>query len=293
MIYNDLALFTAVARTLSFSSAASASGIPLSRVSRRIAELEQGLGVRLFERTTRQVRLTEEGRQLLDHCQGAIEVLENIASFGADRHQQVIRITAPPLAARTTIGSHLLEFAAQNPHVVIDLTTTNVMLDFYRDNIDLAFRLGPLQDSSLVARRLWSVPYCFCAGTGFLARYNISGPIPLDQLLDLPAVISRQAWILDSGKTVRPMRIAHELDDLDLIREAARRNMGVAMLPRDMIDGTMLELAVLNAMPLQREMFAVYPSSRLLPARVRNLIEHMASVSQRRLPADSDAIARR
>lgn len=281
MIYNDLALFTAVARTLSFSSAASASGIPLSRVSRRIAELEQRLDVRLFERTTRQVRLTEEGRHLLDHCQGAIEVLESIAGPGADTRQQVIRITAPPLAARTTIGPHLLEFAAKNPQIIIDLTTTNAMLDFYRDNIDLAFRLGPLDDSNLVARRLWPVPYRFCAAPEFLESYHISGPIPLDRLLGLPAIVSRQAWILDSGKTVRPMRIAHELDDLDLIREAARRNMGVAMLPQDMIDGTILELAVLNAAPLQREMFAVYPSSRLLPARVRRLVEHMASARHR------------
>jgi DNA-binding transcriptional LysR family regulator len=292
MIYNDLALFTAVARTLSFSSAAGASGIPLSRVSRRIAELEQRLGVRLFERTTRQVRLTEEGRHLLDHCQGAIEALENIASFAADTQQQVIRITAPPLAARTTIGSHLLEFATQNPQIVIDLTTTNTMLDFYRDNIDLAFRLGPLHDSSLVARWLWSVPYCFCAGPAFLAKYHISGPIPLDGLLDLPAIVSRQAWILDSGKTVRPMQIAHELDDLDLIREAARRNMGVAMLPRDMVDGTIQELAVLNVAPLQREMFAVYPSSRLLPARVRKLVEHMASARHRRPSALADPTSR-
>ena len=94
MIYNDLALFTAVAQHLSFSAAASQIGIPLSRISRRIAELEDHLGLKLFERTTRQVRLTEEGRRLLDQCQGPIEALQDIAGFVDDTRHHTIHLTA-------------------------------------------------------------------------------------------------------------------------------------------------------------------------------------------------------
>ena len=186
MIYNDLALFTAVANRLSFSAAASQLDIPLSRVSRRIGLLEEQLGVQLFQRTTRQVRLTEEGRRLLDRCQAPIEALQDVAGFAAAAQSQTIRITAPSLATRTTVGPRLLDFAALHPEITIELTTTNAYLDFFRDNIDLAFRLGPLTDSSLVARRLWPVPYCFCAAKRFARAHKIKGPISTERLKDIP-----------------------------------------------------------------------------------------------------------
>ncbi len=276
MIYNDLALFTAVAKHLSFSDAAEQLNIPLSRVSRRVAELEDHLGTKLLERTTRQVRLTEEGRRLLDCCQEPVEALQSIAGFTGDIRHHTIRITAPPLAARTTIGRRLLEFAARNPEVRIDLTTTNTMLDFFRDNIDLAFRLGPLSDSSLVAKRLWAVPYCFCAGTGFVAEHGLQGTLSRQRLLALPALSSGQPWALQTGEVVQPPHVVHRLIDLDVVAEAARRNLGIAMLPTDMTGLDLLQLQVTDTIPLVRDMFAVYPDRRLLPARVRNLIDFMA-----------------
>ena len=275
MIYNDLALFTVVANHLSFSKAADSLGVPLSRVSRRIAELENHLGAKLFERTTRQVRLTEEGRRLLDRCQNPIEALQGIAGFTDNTRRQSIRITAPPLAARTTIGPRLLDFAEQNPDVALEMTTTNVMLDFFRDNIDLAFRVGPLTDSSLVAKRLWSVPYCFCAGQGFIQERGLDGPVSRRNFLAQPALTAGQPWVLESGETLHPKQIAHSLSDLDVIAQAARRNLGVAMLPLDMMDGDLQRLLVTDATPMTRDMFAVYPGRRLLPARVRKLIDFM------------------
>ena len=277
MIYNDLALFTAVANHLSFSAAAERLAIPLSRVSRRIAELEDHLGVKLFERTTRQVRLTEEGRRLLDRCQDPIEALQGVAGFADDTRRQMIRITAPPLAARKTVGPRLLSFAEKNPDVEFELTTTNLFLDFFRDNVDLAFRVGPLADSSLVARRLWSIDYCFCAGATFVADRGLSGTLSRKDFLALPALVAGQSWVLASGEVLQPAQIAHSFSDLDVIAQAVRRNLGVAMLPLDMVGGDIEPLKVENATPLTRDMFAVYPSRRLLPVRVRKLIDHMAS----------------
>ncbi|MBD0864692.1 MAG: LysR family transcriptional regulator [Rhodobacteraceae bacterium] len=275
MIYNDLALFTTVAHYLSFSEAAQRLGIPLSRVSRRIAELEDHLDTKLFERTTRQVRLTEEGRRLLDRCQSPIEELQDVAGFANDIKRHTIRITAPPLAARTTLGPRLLEFASQNPEVTFDLVTTNSMLDFFRDNIELAFRLGPLEDSSLVAKRLWSVPYSFCAGASLIKDLD-SKSVTTDELRGLPAIISRQPWVLASGEQIRPSNIVHTIDDLDVVAAAARKNLGVALLPSDMIvDGLQL-LPLKDAEPTLRDMFAVYPSRRLLPVRTRRLIDFMS-----------------
>lgn len=277
MIYNDLALFTAVANHLSFSKAAEQLDIPLSRVSRRVADLEDHLGAKLFERSTRQVRLTEEGRRLLDRCQDPIEALQGVAGFTDATRQHKIRVTAPPLAARKTVCPRLLSFAEAHPDVEFELTTTNLFLDFFRDNIDLAFRVGPLSDSSLVAKRLWSVDYCFCAGEQFIAEHGLKGTLSRQDFLTLPALTAGQSWVLESGEVLQPKHIAHSFSDLDVIEQAVRRNFGVAMLPLDMVDGDIHPLVVGAAKPLTRDMFAVYPSRRLLPVRVRKLIDHMAS----------------
>ncbi|MCT4609222.1 MAG: LysR family transcriptional regulator [Pelagimonas sp.] len=276
MIYNDLALFTTVAHHLSFSDAAQQLDIPPSRVSRRIAELEDHLDTKLFERTTRQVRLTVEGRRLLDRCQSPIEELQDVAGFADDIKRHTIRITAPPLAARTTIGPRLLEFAAQNPDVSFDVVTTNAMLDFFRDNIDIAFRLGPLVDSSLVAKRLWSVPYSFCIGAGLAEDLGLN-LVTIDEMRALPAITSRQPWILENGEQIRPSNVVHAIDDLDLVAAAARKNLGVALLPSDMITEGLHPLRLKDTAPMQRDMFSVYPSRRLMPGRLRRLIDFMTS----------------
>lgn len=276
MIYNDLALFTTVAQHLSFSEAARRLGIPLSRVSRRIADLEDHLDTKLFERTTRRVRLTEEGRRLLYRCQSPVEALQDVAGFADDIRRQTIRITTPPLAARTTIGPRLLEFASQNPDVMLDVVTTIATLDFFRDNIDVAFRLGPLAESGLVAKKLWSVPYSFCAGAGFIADRGLQS-LTIDDLRSLPAIISRQPWILTTGERVRPSQTAHMIDDFDVVAAAARQNLGVAMLPSDMVTGDLRPLTIQDGTPpMPRDMFAVYPSRRLLPVRTRRLIDFMS-----------------
>ncbi len=277
MVYNDLALFTSVAENMGFSAAASQLGIPLSRVSRRIAELEEHLGVKLFERTTRQVRLTEEGRRLLDRCKDPIEALQNIVGLADDTRVHTIRVTAPSLAARTTIGPQLLEFAQANPDVKFELTTTNANLDFFRDNIDVAFRLGPLQDSTLVARKLSTVSYYFCISTDLAQELDLNGPITAERLAQLPAITSRQPWLLEDGGQVRPVNVRHELDDLELAQVAALGGMGVAMLPQSLVIEGLQIVPLINTAPVARDMFAVYPSKRLLPERIRNLIKFLAA----------------
>ena len=277
MIYNDLALFVTVAEALSFSEAARRLSLPPSRVSRRIAELEDSFGVKLFERTTRHVRLTEEGRRLLDRCQSPIEALQDIGGAVVDGARPTIRLTAPPLAARTTIGPKLLSFATRCPEIMIDLTTTNIELDFVRDNIDLAFRLGPMTDASLIAKQLWTVPYSFCAGRNFARKYELTSTISRQQLVGVPAIMSRQAWKLEGGGSIVPAQVMHILDDLELVLEAVRQNLGIALLPSDMLPDDVVALDVEKTAPEMRTMNVVYPSRRLLPARLRALIDHMST----------------
>ncbi len=103
----------------------------------------------------------------------------------------------------------------------------------------------------------------------------MDGPISRPDFLALPALTAGQPWALENGETLHPKHTAHSLTDLDVIAQAARRNLGVAMLPVDMVDGELQQLEVTSATPLTRDMFAVYPSRRLLPARVRKLIDFL------------------
>ncbi|UTW59385.1 LysR family transcriptional regulator [Kordiimonas sp. SCSIO 12603] len=277
MIYNDLALFISVARTENFAKAATELNIPPSRMSRRIADLETHLGIKLFERTTRQVRLTEEGRALLDRCQAPMETLEGISGFGETLKAQTIRITAASLAARRTIAPKLLTYMKAYPQVKVELITANQRLDFIRDNIDVAFRLGPLPDSDLIARYLWDVPYSFCASRDFLNSRSLPTKITKQTMLDQPAIASAYGWLLEGGSLLKPKKIKHMFDDLQLIEMTAREHMGIALLPADMITDNLVALDVSNCKPALRTMHIVYPEKRLLPQRVRDLIKHFSA----------------
>ena len=190
-------------------------------------------------------------------------------------HPPILRITAPPLAARTTIGSKLLDFADQQKDISIELTTSNSNLDFIKDNIDLAFRLGPITDELLVAKPLWDVPYTFCAGDAFYKQYKLKKTITRQQLLELPAIVFNPSWSVE-GQNLSSTNIAHRFDELDLVMQAVERNMGVALLPKEILTPNITSFNVKGSTPTKRTMYAVYPSRRLLSSKLRSLIDYFA-----------------
>lgn len=283
MYYNDLAVFAVVARTLSFVDASRHLGVPPSRVSRRVAELEERLGVKLFERTTRRVRLTEEGATLFDRCDAPLEMLDGAVRAereGALDSKGGVRATAPPLAARRTIGPLLLEFMAAYPSISIELITTNTNLDFVRDGVDVAFRLGPLDDSELVAQPLWQVDYCLCVGVAMLERYALTSRLSRVRFEELPTISIGQPWRLREVNRYKPKNVRHVLDDLELAQMAVAAGQGACFLPLDMLTPDIAALEVEDLTPVSRAMYVVYPSRRLLSHRVRRLVDHLISASK-------------
>lgn len=276
MLYNDLALFTSVALHLNYSEAARELNVTPSLVSRRIGILEERLGFRLFERTTRQVRLTAEGQQLLDLCEAPVESLSSALALSKDKAEAVggtIRITAPVLAAKHVIWPRIQNFLQQYPEISIELVSANDYLDFLRDGIDLAFRLGPLPPSDLIARPLWSVSYQLGASADFKQRYNIESEIGIDQLKQLPAITSNLPWSFEEQPNLQPEQVAHHMADLEVLQQAVRAGMGLGFMPVDMVtDG--IETVLVNGLtPKERTMYLVYPSRRLLPQRVKQLVD--------------------
>jgi DNA-binding transcriptional LysR family regulator len=154
---NSLVIFAKVVEAKSFSEAARRLKMPLSTVSRRIAELEDQLGVRLLERSTRGLRLTELGTEILEHAVRGAEINDSIESIVSNKLSNVfgtLRLSAPPSISDTLLAPLVCAFQASYPDVRVQILVTDRFVDHIAEGVDLVFRLGVLKDSSLVAKRL-------------------------------------------------------------------------------------------------------------------------------------------
>jgi DNA-binding transcriptional LysR family regulator len=171
---NEMAAFVRVVVRGSFAAAAKDFGVPPSTLSRRVAALEHRLGVVLLTRTTRSLRLTELGSAFFEQSALAVrqaEHAEQTIMSRAEAPRGTLRITAPPLFARSLLIPTLTEYVQRHPEVRIDLATDDRTVDLVREGYDLAFRVAPaLPDTSLVARRIGTAFHVLCATPGYLAR---------------------------------------------------------------------------------------------------------------------------
>jgi DNA-binding transcriptional LysR family regulator len=168
---NSLALFAKVVEAGSFSEAARRLKASISTVSRRIAELEDQLGVRLLERSTRNLRLTELGAEVLEHAVRSAELNEAVESVVSNRLSDVsgaLKLSAPPSVSDTLLTPLVTAFQASYPNVRIQILVTERLVDLIAEGVDLAFRLGTLKDSCLVARRVLTYRHQLVASPSYL-----------------------------------------------------------------------------------------------------------------------------
>jgi DNA-binding transcriptional LysR family regulator len=168
---NALAVFAKVVEAGSFSEAARRLKMPISTVSRRIAELEDELGVRLLERSTRNLRLTELGAEVLEHAARSAELSEAVDCIVSNRLSDVsgaLRLSAPPSISDSLLTPLVTAFQASYPNVRVQILVTNRFVDHIAEGIDLVIRLGALKDSSLVARRILTYRHQLVASPAYL-----------------------------------------------------------------------------------------------------------------------------
>jgi DNA-binding transcriptional LysR family regulator len=202
---NSLEIFTQVAEANSFSEAARRLKMPTSTVSRRIAELETQLGVRLIERSTRSLRLTDVGLEVLEHAQRSAELseaIDNIASNHQSKISGTLRLSAPPSISDSLLVPLVGAFQASYPDVCIQMFISERFVDHIADGIDLAFRVGQLKDSSLVARRILTYRHQLVASPSYLEK---SKPPQTPQGL----LSHRLFSFLRRGKPENTWRFAH------------------------------------------------------------------------------------
>jgi DNA-binding transcriptional LysR family regulator len=168
---NALIIFAKVVEAKSFSEAARRLGMPISTVSRRVAELEDQLGVRLLDRSTRSLRLTDSGSEVLEQAMRGVEVNEAVESIVSDQQANVtgtLRLSAPPNISDTLITPLVTAFQASYPNVRVHILVAERFVDHIADGVDIVFRLGALKDSALVARKILTYRHQLVASPDYL-----------------------------------------------------------------------------------------------------------------------------
>jgi DNA-binding transcriptional LysR family regulator len=271
-----------VAETGSFTEAARRLALTPSGVSKQLGRLEQALGLRLFERTTRKVRPTQAGLELCQRVRPLFESLEDAARAvreQGERIEGVLRISASPALGRAVLLPVLRALAANHPALRFSVTLTGRRLDFIEDGIDLAVREGPLVDSTLIARLLGTARVGMYAAPDYLARRGRPRSL---------AEVARHDVItipIGAGTGVHPqvrklgLVPRFEVDDLHAVAALAEDGCGIAPLPDYLADARVASGNLERVLPrvdvARFPIHAVYPSRRHLPRRVQTLIAAM------------------
>ncbi|MDX9765667.1 MAG: LysR family transcriptional regulator [Chiayiivirga sp.] len=287
--FDSLQTFVAVVEAGSFSAAAVRLDRAKSAVSRQLAALEAHLGVQLLNRTTRRLSFTEAGREFHERAQRILADLEE-AELSVAAEQTALRgrlrLAAPLSFGVQHLAPALAEFLAQHPELVLDLDLDDRRINLVEEGFDLALRIGELPDSSLVARPLAPIRMQLCASPDYLRRHGTPRR-PEDLAFHAGLVYGNvpeaQQWrLLDAAGKVHSVKVPARLraNNGDVLIRAAVDGLGVVVSPTFIAHRA---LAAGELVPLLPEYqaagtmaYAVYPSRRHLPQRVRVLIDFLA-----------------
>ncbi len=287
MDLNDIVVFTKVAETKSFTGAADALGLPKSTVSRKLAQLEERLGVRLVQRTTRKLALTDIGEMYYERCSRIVhDVLaaEQLVTDMQATPRGRLRITATVDFSTRWLGDIVAAFLANHPDINIELESSDEVVDLIEDGFDVAVRFGPMPESTLIARKLCSLSLVLAASPAYLARTPMKSIDDLDaaeHVLFTPTTAT-QAWTLFNGDQThefgRPARFAS--NNYGAVRDVALAGGGVALLSEFMVSEDLTAGRLLRVLPdwstKQTEVHAVYPARHNLPPRLTLFLDHLA-----------------
>jgi DNA-binding transcriptional LysR family regulator len=288
MDLNDIVVFTKVVETHSFTGAAELLGLPKSTVSRKLAQLEERLGVRLVQRTTRKLALTDIGQAYYDRCARIVADLAAAEQLVTDMQATPrgrLRITAPIDLSSRHLGTIIAGFLAGHADIYIELEATDRVVDLIEEGYDVAIRFGTLPESTLIARKLCNADAVLCASPAYLAAHK--PPATVDELEAHDRVLftpspRTQSWTLEHGaQTYEFGRPAHfASNNIGAIRDAALAGAGIALLTDFMVNADIAAGSLVQLLPEWRsraiEIHAVYPARQNLPPRLSLFLDHIA-----------------
>ncbi|QJP13471.1 LysR family transcriptional regulator [Starkeya sp. ORNL1] len=285
--FDGIAEFVAVARLGSFTAVAAELGVTKSAVGRAVSRLEARLGSKLLHRTTRRLILTPAGEAWLEHCVAALAELdrgESALLLARDTPGGEVRIDLPTAFGRLHVMPVLLEAAERYPALHLNVSFTDRRVDLLGENIDLAVRIGNLDDSAeLIARQIGVQHVVIVGAPGYIAKRGT--PRSLADLAVHDCIVGRRqghrvAWLVkqpDGSIARHAVSVKHEIQDFETVQSAVRAGHGLAQLPLWMVqddirDGTLL--TVLDGMsggevPIN----VLWPRTKALPAKIRVLVD--------------------
>ena len=285
---NAMTTFAQVVDSGSFSAAADRLGLSRAQVSKSVMQLEAHLGTRLLNRTTRSVGLTDSGRIYYERCR---EILEEVAEAEECAREDnaeprgVLTVGAPTTFGRLHLQPLLPEFLARYPGVQLSLSLADRFIDVVGEGFDVAVRIAELEDSSLIARRIAPCRRVLCAAPEYLRRRG-TPRVPQDLAIHACLVYSNElradTWTLHGAAGVERVTVNGPVcaDNGDVLCAAAEAGLGVTLLPTFIVGDALREGRLTHVLddycPPDLSINAVYPSRRLLAARVRAFVDFLA-----------------
>ena len=295
---NSLLIFARVVEGNSFSEAARRLKMPVSTVSRRIVELENQLGVRLLERSTRSLRLTDIGAEIFEHAQRGVELSDTVDRIISNQISEVsgtLRLSAPPSISDTLLAPMVNAFQAAYPNVRFEIFVTDRMIDHIAEGIDLVFRLGALKDSALVARKILRYRHQLVASPAYLAKHE-APTSPQDLLRHRLLAFSHRKpqsnWdfvhVNGREKESLAFRPYISINDFAGLAPALLSATGIGVLPPVVQPDLLRSGRLVEVMPEWRfrtfDLSLVHVSNRHVPQPVRIFKEFAAQMAPKLFP---------
>ncbi len=279
---DEMTAFVKVVELASFTAAAEHLQVPKSTLSRWISRLEERLGAQLITRTTRSIYLTELGQAYYSRCRQIISSIEEAEESIREMNESprgTLRITLPSSKQGSPFTQMLLQFLGAYPDVTLEILTTTRYVNMVEEGFDIAIRAGNLEDSSLVAKKVFDVQQHVVASPAYFEKHGT--PASPDDLLHhkclYHGVHSEQAqWITRQGRPI-PIRPHFCSNDVELLHEAALQGYGLALLPGVLTADDLLQKRLLPALQDhitgQTGLFILYPPNRYLSQKVRVFVD--------------------
>jgi LysR family transcriptional regulator for bpeEF and oprC len=285
-LLKSIEIFREVCKQMSFSQAAGQLNLVPSAVSRQISELEKHLGVRLLQRTTRSISLTDEGRRYLQKMDVISQSVHDLKNLGSDENkvEDHIRLTAPPILGVPFLNGVIDSYLQQYPDVSLSTTLVNRQINLVEEGYDLALRVGALDDSNLVARIVGQFPLSMVASPAYLETHGV--PEHPKELVKHNCIIntltqSPRRWGFREGRRNFSIKVDGRCDANDdtILQSMACSGLGIVYLPRIVVRGNIANgelIPILNEfIPAPLPVSVVYPSRQFLSTAKRILIEHL------------------
>ncbi len=301
MLLENMQVFARVVELGSLSAAGRHLRLSPAVVSHRLQQLESHLGVRLLNRTTRQVQPTEQGAAYYEACQDVLAALAHAESVIADAGgtpRGNLRVTAPLGFGRRILAPMIPAFIAKHPELGVRLRLSDHLLDLLRESVDVAIRIGVLADSSLIARKLCDCPRLLCAAPAYLERRGL--PRRPEELLDHECLLLRFPgsqqfrWTLQTpdGPETVPISGRIDADDGDVLTTWALAGQGIVLKPRFEVVEHLRSGALVQVLadfpPEPASLAIVYPHRQFLPAKVKAFADFMSAEIGTRLAAHGE-----